>query len=139
MTAPCLILGDSIAVGAAHFAPACEVVATSGINSADWRSRHLAAMPSARVVVISLGANDTGDVQTYLNLRAIRIKAAESADAVIWLLPPIHDAKRHAVRELAADFGDTVIDVRAGALAADKVHPTPAHYRQIATTILESQ
>ena len=67
---PCLIMGDSIAVGVGQARPECSTIAEVGINSA----RYLQTLHGARhaqTVIISLGVNDSVDMET-LSIRIER-------------------------------------------------------------------
>ena len=126
---PCLILGDSLAVGVGQARPECSVVAEVGINSARYLQT-LHGARHARTVVISLGVNDSLDIETAHNLR--RLRHGLSAEAVYWLLPGIHPAARDAVREIAKEFRDRIIDV-ASMTGADHVHPDRTGYAKLAS------
>jgi lysophospholipase L1-like esterase len=80
-------------------------------------------------VVISLGANDGGDP---VALRAVR--GAITAARVVWLLPRGHESAWLAVRRVATEYGDQVIDTTAAA-GRDGVHPTPAGARSLAAQV----
>jgi hypothetical protein len=125
----CLVMGDSIAVGTAHFRKECAVIAKSGINSTDWKKKHLASMPNAKTTIISLGSNDW-DKMTANNLHAIRSKIDGK---VYWILPSLtrKPQERQVVREIANEFGDTVID-RPKEMSADGIHPTYNGYKELA-------
>lgn len=126
---PCLILGDSLAVGVGQARPECTVAAEVGINS----SRYLQVWhhPSqAKTVVISLGVNDSLDIETEQNLR--RLRHGISAETVFWLLPGIHPSARTAVHDVAREFRDKVIDV-APLTGADHVHPDRTGYATLAS------
>lgn len=123
---PCLILGDSIAVGIAQHRPDCVAEARVGRASAAQR------VPGVRagVVVISLGSNDGGARgATVEHLR--RLRRGTLAVQVIWIAPGNPRAAA-AVRQVAAEFGDAVLDMRPG---PDGVHPTPAGYRALAHAV----
>ena len=126
---PCMILGDSLAVGVGQARPECTVAAEVGINS----SRYLQVWqhPSqAKTVVISLGVNDSEDIETEQNL--LRLRRSFSAETVYWLLPGIHPTARAAVHNVAREFGDRVIDV-APMTGADHIHPDRAGYATLAS------
>jgi lysophospholipase L1-like esterase len=125
----CLIMGDSIAVGTAQFRKECAVIAKTGINSTDWRKRHLSSVPDAKTTIISLGTNDW-DKLTSKNLLDIRNKIQGK---VYWILPsPTRKSQeRQAVIEIANEFHDMVID-RPKEMSADGIHPTSKGYRELA-------
>jgi lysophospholipase L1-like esterase len=124
----CLIVGDSIAVGVSQVRPECQSIAKSGINSRDWNNKHLHKLKPARTLVISLGANDLG-INTEANVRTLRTSA--QADRVFWLLPSskLKPRQVEAVRQVAAEFGDTVIPRPESNISADGVHPTYRGYK----------
>jgi lysophospholipase L1-like esterase len=124
----CLIVGDSIAVGVSQVRPECQAIAKSGINSSDWNKKHLHKLRPARTLIISLGANDLG-INTEGHVRSLRTNA--QADRVFWLLPSqrVKPQQVAAVRQVAAEFGDTVIPRPESNISADGVHPTYKGYR----------
>jgi hypothetical protein len=124
----CLVLGDSIAVGVGMARPDCETVAKVGITSKAYVQTMLEPA-DAQTLIVSLGANDDGSVDTAENLRALR--RAVRAQSVVWLLPGLKDPQRAIIRQVAASYGDRVIDTRPQA-GPDHLHPTGAGYRYIA-------
>lgn len=124
----CLIVGDSIAVGVSQVRPECEAIAKSGINSGDWNKKHLHKLKPARTLIISLGANDLG-INTEGHIRSLRTNA--QADRVFWLLPSqkLKPRQAEAVRQVAAEFGDTVIPRPESNISSDGVHPTYKGYK----------
>lgn len=128
----CLIVGDSIAVGVSQVRPECASIAKSGINSRDWNARNMQRLKPARTLIISLGANDLKGHNTEGNTRLLRTNA--QADRVFWLLPneTLKPAAVAAVRQVAAEFGDTVIDRPKTNMSADGVHPTYRGYKILA-------
>jgi lysophospholipase L1-like esterase len=125
----CLIVGDSIAVGTAHFRPECVALAKSGINSHDWNKKNAGNGIAARTVIISLGSNDTTHVRTIWELTQLRERV--EADKVFWILPANKKDVREFVELVARDFGDTVLPIKS--LSKDGVHPTYTGYRELAT------
>lgn len=124
----CLIVGDSIAVGVSQVRPECEAIVKSGINSKTWNDRHLHQLKPARTLIISLGANDLG-INTEGHVRSLRTNA--QADRVFWLLPSARLKPRQveAVRQVAEEFGDTVIPRPESNISSDGVHPTYRGYK----------
>lgn len=124
----CLVVGDSIAVGVSQVRPECEAIVKSGINSKTWNDRHLHKLKPARTLIISLGANDLG-INTEGHVRTLRTNA--QADRVFWLLPSAKLKPRQveAVRQVAAEFGDTVIPRPESNISRDGVHPTYKGYK----------
>ena len=126
----CLILGDSLAVGIGHVRPECSTYAKSGINSYDYTNRHILhtnGNSKAKHVIISLGSNDTKNINTFEELDTLR--QLVKADRVYWILPAIKEDKRRAVRRVAEKYKDVVIDARQSVLSADGVHPTGKGYK----------
>jgi lysophospholipase L1-like esterase len=122
-------MGDSIAVGVSYFRKECQTIAKSGINSGDWKKKHLSALPSAKNTIISLGSNDW-DKHTFDNLHEIRSKIQGN---VYWILPSATRKykQRNVVMEIADAFGDRVID-RPKEMSPDGIHPTMNGYRELA-------
>jgi hypothetical protein len=128
MMIPCIVMGDSIAVGVAQFRPDCESVAQSGITSKRYIDTLLQAQ-SAQIVIISLGVNDDDTVDTLANLREVRRNVR--GRIVYWLLPGIKPRARAAISAVAGEFGDRLIDTTAQA-GPDHLHPTGAGYQYLA-------
>lgn len=127
----CMIIGDSIAVGVSQVRPECLSVAKSGINSKAWNVEHLDKMlgVSSKTLIISLGANDYKGIKTKENIRLLRLVA--DAKKVFWLLPSekLKPEQVEAVRQVAAEFGDTVIARPESNISKDGVHPTYKGYK----------
>jgi len=129
----CLILGDSLAVGVGQVRKECVTYAVSGINSYNYVNRHVLntkGNTSAKTVIISLGSNDTKNIDTYEELIALR--QLVDADRVYWILPNIKETKRKAVWMVARHFGDHILDARAVDRSPDTVHPTYKGYKELA-------
>jgi len=129
----CLILGDSLAVGVGQVRKECVTYAVSGINSYNYVNRHVLntkGNTSAKTVIISLGSNDTKNIDTYEELIALR--QLVDADRVYWILPNIKETKRKAVWMVARHFGDHILDARAVDRSPDTVHPTYNGYKELA-------
>lgn len=109
----CAIIGDSIAVGLALAAPYCEHHARVGITSAQFINTYVEEV-KADTVVISLGANDVparvGIVSEYFNFKELRERI--TAKTVYWLMPAEFIESHVAIKLIANDFGDNVIDMR---------------------------
>lgn len=124
----CLVLGDSIAVGVGMARPDCETVAKVGITSKAYVQTMLEPADT-QTMIVSLGANDDASVDTEENLRELR--RTVRAQSVVWLLPGLKDPQRAIIRQVAASYGDRVIDTKPQA-GPDHLHPTGAGYRYIA-------
>jgi lysophospholipase L1-like esterase len=125
---PCVILGDSLAVGIGQYRPECETVAQTGITSARYVQTMLRDY-SGNVAVISLGVNDGDDANTLANLRLLRGRVR--AQRVYWLLPGIKPRIRELMRQVAVEFNDFLVDTRFEA-GADHLHPSRDGYKFLA-------
>jgi len=128
----CLIIGDSIGVGVSQVRTECKSIVKSGINSGNWKNTNINKLKPAKVLIISLGANDIKSHNTEDNVRQIR--AAAKADKVYWILPN-ENLKPKAVSDVtkvASEFGDVVIERPKTDMSADNVHPTGKGYRKLA-------
>ncbi len=130
---PCMILGDSLAVGVAAFRPNCLAVAQVGISSTVFVNTKGLDFEPAQTALISLGANDWSPSSTLLNLR--RLRAEVVANKVYWLIPHKSPQMRAAIIAAAADHGDFIIDT-APLVGPDDLHPTQSGYKKIADTVL---
>lgn len=132
MPIDCMIIGDSIAVGVGHARPECVTYAKSGINSRDYTERYLLHTKgtSAKTTIISLGSNDTKNLDTYEELLTLRNMV--DSDRVYWIMPNIKESKRKAVWLVAKQFNDIVIDARDAERSQDTVHPTGKGYKELA-------
>jgi lysophospholipase L1-like esterase len=124
----CLILGDSIAVGIAQHRPECVTYATVGINSRKFVDHHIAGDLNANTVVISLGANDSKNIQTLKELFALR--QVIGSKHVIWVLPANNKPAAEAVGIVADKFEDKSMQI--AELSKDHVHPTGKEYKRLA-------
>lgn len=124
----CLILGDSIAVGTAHFRPECAVMAKSGINSKDWNTKHYHDQLKSDTVIISLGSNDLKTLNTFGEIIALRQRV--QARRVFWILPANKPQKVELIKWVAEGYKDTVIAIPN--VSSDHVHPTPQGYKKLA-------
>ena len=68
----CLIIGDSIGVGVSQVRTECMSIVKSGINSNTWKNTNITKLQPAKVLIISLGANDLKGHDTEGNVREIR-------------------------------------------------------------------
>lgn len=125
----CLILGDSIAVGTHQFRPECVAYAKGGWNTWQWNRDYLKNDLTANTVIISLGSNDHKGVKTKAELQRIREKVGTTA-RVFWILPAIKPEIQAIVKQMAEEYGDTVLPI--ARLQPDGVHPSWAGYKQLA-------
>jgi lysophospholipase L1-like esterase len=128
---PCLVIGDSIAVGVGQYLPECRTEARVGITSQQF-VHELLTPENADKVVISLGVNDGLSGYTAANLQ--RVRETVQGRAVYWLLPAHHDHARALIRSVATRFGDRLIDCTPEA-GPDGLHPTGAGYRTLGAKI----
>jgi len=103
-------------------------VAWRGMTSDNYVRTMLTPRSSASVL-ISLGLNDTDDMATLENLR--RVRTSVHAKRVFWLLPGIKPRAREAIRTVAVEYDDFLVDSRFE-VGADHVHPAVAGYRFLA-------
>jgi lysophospholipase L1-like esterase len=132
----CLVMGDSIALGAGAHAPQCMVVAEKGISTHDWVQKfggHVERSGSFDVVLISLGSNDGGGA-TVKSLSNARMKVA-LARRVIWIAPSPKYAARSYVIGVAKTFGDVVYERPIEQLQPDGVHFNGLGYKRIASVV----
>jgi lysophospholipase L1-like esterase len=128
----CLVVGDSIAVGVAQYRLDCVAIAKTGITSGRY-VRTLLKPATAGTVVISLGVNDDDASDTLDNLREVR--RTIRGQTVYWLLPGIRPHAQSAIRTVAHEFGDRLIDTKPLA-GPDHLHPTGAGYHWLAAQTL---
>ena len=126
-----MIIGDSIAVGTRVHLSKCEAVAESGISSKGYNYKFGNTSTDARSVIISLGSNDHRNIKTKQELESLRSKIV--SDHVYWILPAIKPHVQEAVRQVAKDNNDTIIEIKH--LQEDKIHPTVKGYKQIISEI----
>jgi lysophospholipase L1-like esterase len=125
----CLIVGDSIGVGVSQVRKECVAIVKSGINSREWNRQHLSKLQPAKIMIISLGANDYKGIDTDANIR--RLRESVKADRVFWLLPSqrLKPEQVKIVEVVAMKYGDTVIPRPEKDISADGVHPTYKGYK----------
>jgi hypothetical protein len=123
----CLILGDSIAKGLGQIRPECVSYAQNGINSRDYNNIYTKHIKPANTVIISLGSNDYKNLNTEVELVALR-SFVESYD-VIWIVPANKPEKADIVKRIARAHDDTFILIPE--VGPDRVHPTSRGYKQL--------
>jgi lysophospholipase L1-like esterase len=128
---PCLVIGDSIAIGVGQALPECRTEARVGITSKQFLHQ-LSSPPQAEAVVISLGVNDGDAAYTVPSLQSLREKLRSRA--VFWLLPANHERARAAIRNVAAQFSDRLIDCTPET-GPDGLHPSGLGYRTLGAQI----
>ena len=125
----CLIIGDSIAVGTQQFRPECVLVGKGGINTWQFNKNYTKKIEPANTVIISLGSNDHDGVNSFKELLAMRQRI--EGKRVFWIMPAVKPHIQDMVEIIARNFGDTVLPITR--LQPDKVHPTWAGYKEIAS------
>jgi lysophospholipase L1-like esterase len=125
----CLVIGDSIAVGVGLQRYECKHYYKGGINSWQWNQNYLSNDLSAKTVIISLGSNDHKGVRTKAELQRIREKVGVKSK-VYWVLPAIKPEIQEIVKQLAKEYGDTVLPITK--LQKDGVHPSWSGYKELA-------
>lgn len=123
----CLILGDSIAKGVSDIRKECVSYVKSGINSRDWNDAYVKKIKPAKATIISLGSNDYKNLNTEIELLALRTHV--NSDKVFWIVPAIKPEKQAIVKNIARHYGDTFILIPE--LSTDNVHPTYKGYKQL--------
>lgn len=124
----CLILGDSIAQGVSTYRPECPAYVQQGINSKNFNVKYDNKEFDAGTVIVSLGTNDSPKIDTFMELYNLRFRI--KASRVYWILPANDPELYSNVLQVARTFGDQVVKIQN--LSPDKVHPTPAGYKNIA-------
>lgn len=123
----CLILGDSIAKGISQVRPECVAYVQNGINSHDYNDSYRKHVKASKTTIISLGSNDYKNLNTEVELVALRSSINDGR--VFWILPAVKPQKQNLVREVARSYGDTVVHIPE--LSQDKIHPTRKGYKQL--------
>jgi lysophospholipase L1-like esterase len=103
--------------------------AKGGWNTWQWNRDYLKNDLTAKTVIISLGSNDHKGVRTKAELQRIREKVGTNA-RVFWILPAIKPEIQDIVKQMAVDYGDTVLPITR--LQPDGVHPSWAGYKELA-------
>jgi lysophospholipase L1-like esterase len=91
---------------------------------------HTKGNNQAKTIIISLGSNDTKNINTFEELDTLR--QLVQADRVYWIMPNIKETKRKAVWEVARKYNDHVLDARGVDRSPDAVHPTHNGYKELA-------
>lgn len=130
----CAVVGDSIGVGVSEAMRHCKSYARIGINSSTWNRQYLHQLEPSKILVISLGANDRG-INTVSNLRQLRIKT--TAETVYWILPNKgrNPVAYDAVKSVATEYGDILIERPTENISSDGVHPTRTGYKKLSEKI----
>ena len=129
-----MVIGDSIAVGVSMIRKECVRYAKSGWNSNKWNREYLNKASNTKVetVIISLGANDTKDIDTEKNLRKLR--ESISGKRVFWISPGKDRKPRAqaAIEKIASEYNDTILQRPTNHMSSDGVHPTMTGYKELA-------
>lgn len=129
----CAVIGDSIGEGVSWHLPQCVAYVRKGISSNIFYREFEGALGAPRdLVVISLGANDTGFAdQSYL----WRVRDSIRSKKVIWIVPANNKHAAAVIHRLASQYHDDVIDLKNLPLSPDHIHPTWQSYHVIAREI----
>src|SRR4051812_48742624 len=104
------------------------MAAVTGITSERY-VQLFSGMRHVRTAIISLGVNDGEGSATKDNLS--RLRGRVRADTVYWLLTGGNPRARDAIRAVASQFGDRLIDA-APLTGADHIHPDRTGYARLA-------
>lgn len=135
----CLIIGDSIAVGAQQFVPTCAKIAKGGINSWQFNRMFVKEDLVAKTAIISLGSNDHAHVKTEREL--LKVRERLQAERVFWILPagnlqssnvPIEEIQT-IVYNVAGKYNDRVVGIES--VQPDGIHPSKEGYKKIVDKI----
>jgi lysophospholipase L1-like esterase len=135
----CLIIGDSIAIGAQQFYPTCAKIAKGGINSWQFNRLFVSEDLIANTAIISLGSNDHAHVKTEKELLKVRDRL--KAERVFWILPagnlqasnvPIEEIQT-IVYNIAGKYNDRVVSIEN--VQSDGIHPSKEGYKKIVEKI----
>lgn len=124
----CLILGDSIAKGISQVRPECIAYVQNGINSKDFNNKFIKQVKPAKTVIISLGSNDFRNLNTEIELLALR--SFINSNDVIWIVPANKADKAKIVTQIAKEYEDTIFVIPE--ISKDGVHPTTKGYKKLA-------
>jgi len=127
----CIILGDSIAVGTHQAKTECVAYAQGGISSYQWNRKYNHTNLEAKIVVISLGSNDSTAIHTEQELRTLRNRITSAH--VMWIVPNVKPYIQQIVKMLAREYGDSAIPIKHS--SPDGIHPTVPEYKSIARAI----
>ena len=125
----CAIIGDSIAVGVSLKDKTCYREAVGGISSKKFAEMYVKEI-TANQVLISIGSNDSANMNTYDNMKKIRSRV-HASKKVVWLLSYNNKAAKEAAVRVAKENGDAVLEIKD---VKDKVHPTNAEYIRLGKT-----
>lgn len=129
-----MVIGDSIAVGAAMYRPECVSYSRGGWNTWQWNRDYLsmASSKSYKTVIISLGANDHAGVKSEQELRKMRQNI--KADRVFWISPGMErkPVPQTAIEKIAKEYGDFVLPRPKDHMSTDGIHPTGKGYKILA-------
>jgi len=132
----CLIIGDSIAHGVAMHRHECVDYGHVGWTSKKVNNFYREQYIGADTVIISLGTNDTRNIDTYGELSQLRSRI--HSKRVIWIVPAAVNPNsgvstnkvQHDVTSVATIYSDLVVYIPQP--TADRYHPTTKGYKQLA-------
>lgn len=119
MLVPCVIVGDSTAIGIAQSAyNQCAVMAHIGASTqeiAKWQ------LPQKRYKIAIIGAGSNDPRSPYLNKNLDLIRHQLSASRTIWIVP-YNPIAALAVKKIAYYYNDMIIDLSTVS-TRDNIHP----------------
>lgn len=124
----CLVIGDSIAEGFHRYRPECVIYAKTGITTSGWNKLFNSKDLTAKIVIISLGSNNSNDIWSDL----VELRKSIVAEKVFWIMPNIETKKNQAntVIKVAQLSNDNLIST--DRYYKDKIHPTMIGYKELA-------
>lgn len=127
----CLILGDSIGVGISNVKTECVAYVKSGIDSTNYIKAYNDVNKKTKSVIISLGTNDSDNVDTYYSL--LKLRKSVDAEKVVWILPSktVKPKQNSIVKKIANEFKDSMLEITDKDLSKDRIHPTGTGYKNI--------
>lgn len=119
MLVPCVIVGDSTAIGIAQSVHnQCTVVARIGASTqeiAKWQ------LPEKRFKIAIVGAGSNDPRSPYLNKNLDLTRHKLSASRIIWVIP-YNPMAALAVKKIAYYYNDMIIDLSTVS-TRDNIHP----------------
>lgn len=131
----CLILGDSIGVGISNVKTECVAYVKSGIDSTNYIKAYNDVNKKTKSVIISLGTNDSDNVDTYYSL--LKLRKSVDAEKVVWILPSktVKPKQNSIVKKIANEFKDSMLEITDKDLSKDRIHPTGTGYKNISSKL----
>jgi hypothetical protein len=118
-------------MGLGQYRKDCSRIGRDGITASEFVQR-LSTPVYSSIGIISLGANDDDLPNLRRNLNDARLKV--HSERVYWLLPGNKPEVRTAIRDVAVQFDDFLVDT-SYEVSSDHYHLTTDGYRFLATVI----